>query len=149
MSLPSSNFAVYLRQHPGGRAGTARASDAAAPLQPDPYKRLVAEYPRGRGEHPFRVIHDALVHRPYGLHRVYVNGDLLGSQLSCPSADDCRAMTLPSRYESQPLAVPKFSPAVRAGKRGCARNAGRSPGRPRKEKRIDDWQPRHAFGDDT
>lgn len=53
-------------------------------------RRAVVEYSRGFNQLPYRVIHDAQAHPPYGLYRIYVGERLIGSQLSYPTADDCR-----------------------------------------------------------
>ena len=47
----------------------------------------------GAGRHTWRVVHDRLVHRPYGLYRVYEGKRQIGAQLSYPSREDCLAMS--------------------------------------------------------
>ena len=89
-SGPVSNFTLYLRGHRAGQATTCRQP---MQLQPQTTTRtVVVEYPRRAGELPYTVVHDPLVHRPYGSFRVYIGGQPIGSQLSYPGVDDCLRM---------------------------------------------------------
>ncbi len=90
-------FDRYLQTHPAGHAGTVRVANTIAAPTNGAHRHQVAEYARHHGE-PFRVLHDLLVHPPYGLYRVYLAGRQIGKQLSFPSADDCHAMERPMRY---------------------------------------------------
>jgi hypothetical protein len=80
--------------HHASLAATAVAEDrvpfepARRPLEP------VAEYPRERGA-PYRVVRDSTVLPPFGRYCVYVGARRIGSQLSWPSAEDCRRMEEP------------------------------------------------------
>mgnify|MGYP001570911915 FL=1 len=54
----------------------------------------VVEYSRGFNKLPYAVIHDAIAPPPLGIYRVYLGPTQIGTQLSYPSADDCRRMEL-------------------------------------------------------
>lgn len=38
----------------------------------------------------YTVYHDPLVHRPYGLFRIFASGKYIGAQISYPIESDCR-----------------------------------------------------------
>jgi hypothetical protein len=52
----------------------------------DSKRRQVANYGR------FTVIHDPLVHRPYGLYRIYEGAAYIGALISFPGLSDCKWM---------------------------------------------------------
>lgn len=47
-------------------------------------RRTVAEFSGG-----WSVIHDPLIHQPYGLFRIYRRGKYIGAQISFPCKSDC------------------------------------------------------------
>lgn len=47
-------------------------------------RRVVAEFSGG-----WRVIHDPLIHQPYGLFRIFRRGKYIGAQISFPCKSDC------------------------------------------------------------
>lgn len=47
-------------------------------------RKVVAEFSGG-----WRVIHDTLIHQPYGLFRIYRRGRYIGAQISFPCKSDC------------------------------------------------------------
>lgn len=84
-----------LLHHPAALASTIRIDDRVPLEEPHTTMRQVAQFPRGAGQLPYRVIHDSTVMRPFGRYAVYVGQRRVGSQLSHPSADDCRRMENP------------------------------------------------------
>ena len=49
----------------------------------DEKRKLVATYGR------YAVYYDPLLHRPWGLYRIYLREKYVGAQLSFPNASDC------------------------------------------------------------
>ena len=93
MTRPAPNSASrYLSEHPATRAGTVHTPDQSLINAPAQMITQVAQHARGAGNVPFRVVRDTTQHRPYGLHRVYMGAQQIGTQLSCPSAEDCSRM---------------------------------------------------------
>lgn len=41
----------------------------------------------------FRVIFDPLVHRPWGLYRIYLKEKYIGAQISFPNKSDCECIS--------------------------------------------------------
>lgn len=64
--------------------------DLAEMLSPTQPQVEVVRYSAGRTT--YRVVHDRLTHRPYGLYRVFVAKRQVGAQLSYPSRADCLGM---------------------------------------------------------
>jgi len=89
---PNNSAARYLSEHPATRAGTIHTPDQSLIKAPERAIAQVAEYTRGLGAVPFRVVRDTTRHPPYGLCLVYTGKDLIGTQLSLPSVEDCQRM---------------------------------------------------------
>lgn len=89
---PHNSGSRYLTDHPATRAGTVHTPDQSLIKAPAHAIAQVAEYTRGLGAVPFRVMRDTTRHPPYGLCLVYTGKDLIGTQLSLPSVEDCQRM---------------------------------------------------------
>lgn len=57
------------------------------PYDFDSKRKLVANYGR------FHVYYDPLIHRPWGLFRIYEGERYLGALISFPGRDDCKTMS--------------------------------------------------------
>lgn len=82
-------------EHPASVPTTAHN---AAPAERLPAKihATVAEYPRGRDEAPYRVVHDRTVGPASGTFRVFVEGREIGRQVSWPTEADCKRLESPA-----------------------------------------------------
>jgi hypothetical protein len=96
-------------EHPASVPTTAYHVAPAERL-PAQIHATVAEYPRGRTQSPYRVVHDRTIGPASGTFRIFADGREIGRQVSWPTEADCKRLETPAAplvYAPQTATLPR------------------------------------------